>query len=191
MSEMSPTIGALAAALSKAQGEILGAVKDSDNPFFKSKYADLAAVIDSKREPFTKNNLSVTQTTDLMDGGLVIVTTILHSSGEWIRGRFPVYLADLKPQVVGSAVTYGRRYALAAACGIAQVDDDAEAAHGRSTPQVSVPLGVGTKARLEEAAASGMDALKAEWKLLPAEERELVAKHHAKWWGDLKSNAKS
>ena len=83
---MSPTIGKLAGALSKAQSEIHGAIKDSTNPFFNSHYADLAAVIEASREPLSKNGLAVIQTNELSDSGVVVVTTLVHESGEWIRG---------------------------------------------------------------------------------------------------------
>jgi hypothetical protein len=136
----SETIGALAAALSKAQADITGALKDSSNPFFKSKYADLASCWDACRKQLAANGLSVIQTTRMADQGLVLVTTLAHSSGEWIAGEMPVLIAvqgksgefkEVTPQAQGSGITYARRYALAAIVGLAQVDDDAEAAQGR------------------------------------------------------------
>ena len=136
----SETIGALAAALSKAQADITGALKDSSNPFFKSKYADLASCWDACRKQLAANGLSVIQTTRMADQGLVLVTTLAHSSGEWIAGEMPVLIAvqsksgefkEITPQAQGSGITYARRYALAAIVGLAQVDDDAEAAQGR------------------------------------------------------------
>ena len=136
----SESIGALAAALSKAQADITGALKDSSNPFFKSKYADLASCWDACRKQLAANGLSVIQTTRMADQGLVLVTTLAHSSGEWIAGEMPVLIAvqgksgefkEVTPQAQGSGITYARRYALAAIVGLAQVDDDAEAAQGR------------------------------------------------------------
>jgi hypothetical protein len=128
----SETIGALAAALSKAQAQISGAVKDSSNPFFKSKYADLQSVWEACRKPLTDNGLSVVQTTEVYQTqGLMLRTTLLHSSGEWIAGDMPVLAKDASPQAQGSGLTYARRYALAALVGIYQTDDDAEAAQGR------------------------------------------------------------
>lgn len=129
----SQSIAALAAALAKAQAEISGAVKDSANPFFKSKYADLESVWSACRKPLTSNGLSVIQTTQPMKQGLMLVTTLAHSSGEWIRGYMPVLSKDSTAQAQGSAVTYARRYALAALVGVYQVDDDAEAAQGRTS----------------------------------------------------------
>ena len=138
----SENINELALALSKAQAGITGALKDSANPFFKSKYADLASCWDACRRQLTDNNLSVIQTTDLADGLVVVRTTLAHSSGQWIAGVLPVRAKDDSPQAQGSGITYARRYALAAIVGLAQIDDDAEAAQGRvdhfQPPQVKV-----------------------------------------------------
>src|SRR3990172_2599764 len=128
----SETIGKLAEALCKAQGMMKGAVKDSENPFFKAAYADLASVWDACREPLSKCGLSVTQTTRIADNGdPVIITTLLHSSGEWMSGELLVKPVKADPQSVGSAITYGRRYALSAIVGIAPEDDDGEKGQGR------------------------------------------------------------
>lgn len=133
MSTQSPEINKLAEGLSKAQAEITGALKDSSNPFFKSKYADLAATWDACRLPLSKNGLSVIQTTQVSDQGSVYLeTTLAHSSGQWIKGALPINPVKNDPQGIGSAITYARRYALAAIVGVAQVDDDGEAAHGRA-----------------------------------------------------------
>lgn len=128
----SESIAALAAALSKAQASITGALKDSANPFFKSRYADLASCWDACRQQLAANNLAVIQTTEVTEAGTVLVTTLAHASGEWIRGRLPVLTKDAGPQGQGSGLTYARRYALAAVVGLAQIDDDAEAAQGRA-----------------------------------------------------------
>jgi hypothetical protein len=127
----SESIAALAAALSKAQADITGALKDSSNPFFKSKYADLASCWDACRKQLAANGLCVIQTTGMTDAGLVLITTLAHSSGEWMRGVLPVVTKDNGPQAQGSGITYARRYALAAIVGLAQIDDDAEAAQAR------------------------------------------------------------
>jgi hypothetical protein len=122
----------LAAALAKAQAEMQGAIKDSSNPFFKSKYADLESVWEAIRIPLTKNGLSVVQGTEyLPEAGTCVVTRLLHSSGQWIEGVLPIMAIKPEPQAMGSALTYSRRYALAAIAGVVQVDDDAEAAQGR------------------------------------------------------------
>lgn len=137
----SDTIGALAAALSKAQADITGALKDSSNPFFKSKYADLASCWDACRKQLAANELCVIQTTDVGDR-TVLITTLAHSSGEWVRSITPILTKDDSPQAQGSGITYARRYALAAIVGLAQIDDDAEAAQGRkaAAPQLDKDL---------------------------------------------------
>ena len=126
----SETIGKLAEALAKAQGSMEGAKKDSKNPFFKSSYADLESVWTACRRSLCENGLSVVQTTQESERGVCLVTTLLHSSGEWLRGIYPISPAKNDPQGVGSALTYARRYALAALVGVCQTDDDGEAAMG-------------------------------------------------------------
>jgi len=121
---MTPEIGKLALALSKAQGEITGAQKDSKNPFFKSNYADLGNVLAACREPLSRNELAVIQTTEPHESGVVLISTLVHSSGQWIRGKLRMKPTKNDPQGIGSTLTYARRYAYAAIVGVAQVDDD-------------------------------------------------------------------
>lgn len=126
---MSQTIGELAKALAKAQSQITGATKDSENPFFKSKYADLGAVWDAIRKPLTSNGIAVLQTTAAgPDGSVRIITSMVHESGEWMRGELEIKPTKPDPQSLGSAITYGRRYALQAIAGVAPEDDDGNAA---------------------------------------------------------------
>lgn len=127
----SETISKLALALSKAQSKIYGAVKDQDNPFFKSKYADLGAVYDAIRTPFAENELSVTQLVDEAENKLFLITMLLHSSGEFITSRYPLVAKDMSnPQSLKSLVTYARRASLAAIAGVPEVDDDGNEASG-------------------------------------------------------------
>lgn len=131
--QTSEQINELAAALSKAQGKITGALKDSENPFFKSKYADLASCWDAAREQLAANGLAVIQTTSVGDNGAAVVTTMLaHSSGQWVRDTIALMPVKGDPQGMGSCYTYARRYSLAAIVGIAQVDDDGNAASGKT-----------------------------------------------------------
>lgn len=127
MELMSSEISALAKALCEAQSEFSRAHKDSNNPFFKSKYADLESIWEAAAEALHKHGLSIAQ--HHHDGNLV--TTLLHSSGQWVRGFQPLFLKDQSPQALGSATTYARRYGLAAILGIIQADDDGEAGQGR------------------------------------------------------------
>ena len=142
MSEQSEQINELAAALAIAQGEITGALKDSKNPFFDSKYADLASVWDACRASLSKAGLAVIQVASTSEGGsAVITTTLAHKSGQWIRGTLALKPVKTDPQGMGSAYTYARRYALAAMVGVAQIDDDANAASGKVTHTKADPLG--------------------------------------------------
>lgn len=135
MSTMSENIGELAKALAAVQKEMKGAVKDSSNPFFKSKYADLESVWESCRELLAKNGLCIIQTNSFsIDAGITLVTTLAHTSGQWIRGELPIRATKDDPQSVGAAITYARRFAMSAMLGVIQVDDDGESAMGRGTP---------------------------------------------------------
>lgn len=128
----------LATALAKAQGTVENAKKVSNNPHFKSKYADLATIWDVIRGPLTDNGLSVIQLPcEAPPGQVGLVTHIFHSSGQSLSEKFFVGLKDAtNPQQVGSALTYMKRYALLGVAGIASEDDDGEAAVGRGKPQV-------------------------------------------------------
>jgi hypothetical protein len=140
----SESIVNLAVALSKAQGKMKHAIKDANNPFFHSKYADLASVVEASRPALVANGLSVIQVT----WGNTLWTMLLHDSGEWIKGSI-----DLKPmrqvkdkgweeshdpQSYGSCITYARRYAMAAITGVATEDDDGNAASGKVAPRETV-----------------------------------------------------
>lgn len=133
MSNKSENINELLTALSKAQAQIEGAKKDCDNPFFKSKYADLSSVWQACREPLTSNGLSIIQTAEPTEKGWSLVTTLGHCSGQWMSSRMPLMFKDGTPQAMGSAITYARRYALAAIAGVAQEDDDGNEASGKKT----------------------------------------------------------
>lgn len=125
MSLQSAEIKDVVSALANAQGEIENAQKDSENPHFKSKYADLASVWKACRTQLSKNGLTIAQQPIFIDNyGLVMVTTLYHTSGQWLRSFLPVDPAKKDPQGLGSAITYMRRYALAAMVGVAPDDDD-------------------------------------------------------------------
>lgn len=120
----SDSIKALAVAMCKAQSEMGGAHKGANNPFFKSKYADLGAVVQAVKDPFANNGLSYVQF-PIEEGGRIGVETILmHDSGEWMSNSFTVNLIKQDAQAAGSALTYCRRYALQAIAGIPSEDDD-------------------------------------------------------------------
>lgn len=144
----SAEIDRIAAALAKAQGAIEGAKKDSDNPFFKSRYADLAAVWAACRSQLATVGIAVIQIPngtgarvpvkcwDKNDQPLPdsegaeqrLTTLLVHASGQWIGGTFTMVAGEVTPQAAGSCITYMRRYSLAALVGVAPEDDDGNAA---------------------------------------------------------------
>ena len=134
MYKQSDSINELATALSAAQRLMEGAAKDSANPFFKSRYADLSSIWLAIREPLGAHGLSVIQVPAAEGSKITITTLLCHTSGQWISSELTMAGKDDSPQGIGSAITYARRYALAAICGVAPEDDDGEKAQGRSTP---------------------------------------------------------
>ena len=147
----SPELDQLATALAIAQGSIQGAVKDRTNPAFKSSYADLASVWDACRAALSANGLSVSQHPGRLEDGSATVTTILlHKSGQHIASVCAALPRDQSPAAVGSVVTYLRRYALAAAVGVAPEDDDGQAAH-HTAPQAPPQRAPAAAQRVAEA----------------------------------------
>lgn len=133
----SESISEIATALSKAQSKLENAVYNKTNPHFKSKYADLASVRDAIIPIMSSHDISIIQTTKRDDSGVVLVTTMLHKSGEYISSEYPVLCANQTPQAMGSALTYARRYSLAAIAGIAaEDDDDGNIAQQQTKPQL-------------------------------------------------------
>jgi hypothetical protein len=124
MSNMSENINEIMTALSKAQGKIQYASKDKANPYFKSKYADLASIWEACRSSLSEHGLAVVQTIDHREFGMVLITMLGHSSGQWIKSEMPIVVVKNDPQTLGSAITYYRRYSLAAIVGVAPDDDD-------------------------------------------------------------------
>jgi hypothetical protein len=163
--EMSENIADLAAALAKAQADLEGAAKKSNNPAFRSKYADLGAVWDAWQEVGPKNGLSVVQfPTDMADPKMVGMTTmLLHTSGQWMRGLFSLPAGKQDAHGYGSAVTYLRRFSLSAVVGVCPVDDDGNAA--AKTPAKAVadaPSATITAGQLATLRAA-LDELPAGW----------------------------
>lgn len=124
----SESIKNLAMAMTKAQAEMGGAHKGANNPFFKSKYADLGSVVEAVKAPFTNNGLSYVQFPIEQGGRIGVETILMHESGEWLSNEFTVNLTKQDAQSAGSALTYCRRYALQAVAGIPSEDDDGNGA---------------------------------------------------------------
>lgn len=122
-------IGKLADALAKAQAEIKAIGKDRTNPHFKNRYATLDAILDGIRPTLAKHGLSVVQGVVTYGEGEAVETTLVHSSGEWLRNHVPMKVGKQDAQGVGSALTYGRRYGVSALLALStDEDDDGEAA---------------------------------------------------------------
>jgi hypothetical protein len=161
----SDSIKELAAALAKAQGLMGDAKKDSTNPFFKSKYADLASVIDAIKSPLSENGLSYMQFPIGNEKEEIGVETLLaHSSGEWIMGDpffIPVNKADA--QGYGSAITYVKRYSLQAIIGVPSDDDDDGNSASKNTPPSKISQMLLSKWTESAHSASDVETLKAVW----------------------------
>jgi hypothetical protein len=130
-----------AEAFCKLQAQIKPAIKDSLNPHFKSKYADLGAVWEAVKDPLHEHGFAVIQSPDFEGENMFLKTTILHVGGEKMEGRYPIRPSKNDPQGVASAITYARRYSISAMLGvIADDDDDGNAASApRSTPAPAQP----------------------------------------------------
>lgn len=131
--ERSQSIATLAAALVAAQAELENATKNATNPHFKNRYADLAAIIEAVKPVLASHGIAVIQLPAFEEGVVSVETILLHKSGEWMSGIAGAPAQKMDPQGVGSAITYLRRYSLAAACNIAQEDDDGAAASRPTT----------------------------------------------------------
>lgn len=131
----SDSLDKIAPALVKAQAAMTFAKKDAENPHFKSKFADLPAVITAVKGPLNDNGIAYIQTpSPSEDGKLHMTTRLLHTSGQWIEDTAVCPLPKADPQGFGSASTYLRRYSLAAITGLYQDDDDGEGATDRAKP---------------------------------------------------------
>lgn len=121
----SDSIAELAKHLAMFQAEVTNPANTADNPFFKSKYAPLNEILNLVRPILTRYGLSIIQAPSGDGENISISTVLLHESGEWIEFPPLVLKADkVTPQGAGSAITYGRRYALSAVLGISSEDDD-------------------------------------------------------------------
>ena len=180
----------ISTALVKAQKAFGPALKTSTNPHFKSKYADLAACIEAVIDALNENGIALIQQSHECADGVTIETLFIHESGETLSGgKLHVPASKQDPQGYGSAMTYARRYALQAACGIAPEDDDANRAVASPRPAEKASRAVRSQAEVENlvSAATTPELLTTVWKALLPEEREMVrdlaAKHGEKLKG--------
>lgn len=132
--EMSDQIDAIAKVLPKAQASMGEVFKTANNPAFRSKYADLSAVVEAVVPALNQHGISLLQPSSFNGEMVTVATMLLHESGQWVRCSLSVPLTKRDAHGVGSAVTYGRRFGLQAMSGVAPVDDDGNAAAHRGPP---------------------------------------------------------
>lgn len=134
----SESITKLSVALLKAQSLMGSATKSSSNPYFKSKYADLGAVLEACKEALNTNGIIILQPIGKNEHGTYVETVLLHESGEFITSITPVVFSkENDPQAQGSAITYGRRYGLQSLISLPAEDDDGEGAMKRSKKEAA------------------------------------------------------
>lgn len=128
-------------ALAKAQGEMESAGLTNANPFFKSKYADLAEIVKASRPALAKHGLSVIQYIEQNDQGISVLISMLgHSSGQYILSQMPINPAKTDVQSLGSYITYLRRYSYAALVGVVVCDEDDDGEHAMERKPKQVPI---------------------------------------------------
>jgi hypothetical protein len=185
----SESLKELATALAKAQAEIKGALKDSANPFFKSKYADLSSVVEAIRVAVTQNGLSYVQIAHEKEAAAAFETVILHSSGEWLScGVMSVPVSKADAQGFGSAATYCRRYSLSAAFGVAPEDDDGNAA-AKAAPKESPGQIVAQNLAIDGIPVKVVADLRAEVKRIEGDFYTVSAKAALGRWGSFKETS--
>ena len=189
--EKSESIKELATALAKAQGSMKGALKDSANPFFKSKYADLASVVEAVREALGANGLSYVQIAHDAEHAAKIETVIMHSSGEWLScGSVGVPVSKDDAQGFGSAMTYARRYSLSAAFGVAPEDDDGNAAAAaKPKPKETPNQLVEQELAMEGLSPEVRDGIRREAKAIEGDFYTLSAKQALSRWKAFSKDA--
>jgi len=186
--KMSDTITELAGALAKAQGQIDDASKASENPYFKSKYADLAAVRAVIREPLANNDLAIIQAPRTVTGGAEVETMLVHKSGEYISETLFMPAGKADPHGYASAITYARRIGIMSLLALASYDDDGNTAVDSVKAQpVQKKPSADIIAAANKAAKEGTIALTAWWQSLSKEERSLIDNETVK---SLKAAAK-
>ena len=122
----SESIKNIAAALKKAQSEMGEVAFDATNPFFKSRYASLGAVIRTSKDALINNGLSVSQQSITNEFGVGVTTLLMHDSGEWIESTVTLPVVDQKnlAQEAGKTITYLRRYSLASLLNLYSDEDN-------------------------------------------------------------------
>lgn len=167
----SKEIDQLATALSIVQGKLKPAGFNCKNPYYNSKYADMVSIWESCRQLLSENGLAVIQTMDFSENSIIIITTLTHKSGQWIKGKLAIrpvrqkkdagFEPSLDPQAIGQAITYGRRYSLSAIIGqVSDEDTDAESMMNRKGSEEKKTPGPKGEERKSQASKSSFDILK-------------------------------
>lgn len=146
----SESIKEIAVSLVKAQAGIRAAIKEANNPFFKSRYADLASVIEAVRTPLNSAGIAFLQPVSESEHGVSVETLLIHESGEWISETLVMPVAKEDAQGVGSAITYARRYGLQSMCGVPTEDDDGNAATVAAPTKGTITPTTGTWEALDD-----------------------------------------
>lgn len=120
----SESIESISTALATAQGEFPSVEKTKDNPYFKSKYADLSDILNACRPILAKHGLALIQAVSHDNGRIIVTTRLVHKSGQWFESSLSLRPDKDTPQAIGSVTTYGRRYSAEAMLGIAATHDD-------------------------------------------------------------------
>lgn len=137
--QTSENLDLIAPAVVRALAEIGNATKDRQNPHFKSTYATLASLIDATKEGLASQGLVIVQSPGWVDGRATVTTRLIHKSGQWMESFAQSPIKNADAQGIGSAITYLRRYSLAAICGITQEDDDGNQASASKPRAKPVP----------------------------------------------------
>lgn len=178
-------------ALAKAQSKFEAALKGSNNPHFRSKYAALDACVDAVRSSLNEQGIFLTQTVESSEAGITVETVFAHASGEvYAGGKLYMPVSKHDAQGYGSALTYARRYSLLAACGVAPEDDDGNAAAAAKPADDEIYQSFEGRHLpvLREAALGGWEALKEALKKVPAGPlKDQLGKRHGE---SLKSAAR-
>lgn len=179
---------ALALALFKAQSAFTTAHRYTDNPYFKSKYVSFGTLWELVVKPLADNGLFILQPIQEEDGKIYVETLVMHISGRSFSSRCPVLVkAPLNPQAMGSAVTYARRYALAALLGVVIDDDDGNNAAGHNqtaaAPKGAKPTPTTRQPITPQSAATLADAIAAIRRAKTPEELVAIYKGYAARFG--------
>jgi len=149
--EHSDQIDKIFPALIRAVAKMESARKDSTNPHFNSKYADLTSIMDAAKEPLAAEGMAVIQPITTADGTVCVATVLIHDSGQWIASKLQLTPRDVSPQAAGSAMTYARRYGLGGILGMTAEDDDGNAASGAGSKQAAQAVAKGKIASMKPA----------------------------------------